>query len=115
MLLFPRVSRDGSLVAFTEHPLAGKSGGNVMVVDRNGQVRRLYGDWRDIRGLAWSADGREVWFTATRAGVESALWAVTLEGVERLVFRAPGSLAVHDIGKDGRVLLSVQRRWPMVF
>jgi eukaryotic-like serine/threonine-protein kinase len=115
MLLFPRVSRDGSLVVFTEHPLAGDFGGNVMVVDKSGQVRRLSGEWRDIRGLAWSADGREVWFTATRAGAESALWAVTLGGAERLVFRAPGSLAVHDIAADGRVLLSVQRRRPVVF
>jgi eukaryotic-like serine/threonine-protein kinase len=113
-LRFPRVSRDGSLVAFTEHPLAGDFGGNVMVVDKNGQGRRLSGGWRDIRGLAWSADGQEVWFTATRAGAESALWAVTRGGAERLVFRAPGSLAVHDIGADGRVLLSVQRRRPVV-
>ena len=115
MLLFPRVSRDGSLVAFTEHPLAGDFGGHVMVVDKNGQVRRLSGGWRDIRGLAWSADGQEVWFTAARTGVESALWAVSLAGIERLVFRAPGSLAVHDIAADGRVLLGVQRRRQAVF
>jgi hypothetical protein len=115
MLRFPRVSRDGSLVAFTEHPLAGDFGGHVMVVDKNGEVRRLSGGWRDIRGLAWSADGQEVWFTATRAGVESALWAVTLGGVERIVFRAPVSLAVHDIAADGRVLLGVRYRRPVVF
>jgi hypothetical protein len=111
---FPRVSPGGQLVAFSDHPFYGDFRGDVAVVDLAGKKRVLTAEWADIRGLAWSADGREVWFTATRSGAECSLWAVDLEGRVRLLFRAPGSLALHDVGPDGRALLSVQRRRPLI-
>jgi hypothetical protein len=113
-LRFPRVSPDGQLLAFSDHPFYGDFRGDVAVIDLAGRKRVLTAEWADIRGLTWSADGREVWFTATRSGAECALWAVDLEGRVRQVFRAPGSLALHDVGRDGRALLSVQRRRPLL-
>ncbi len=110
-----RVSPDGKHVAFTDHPFAGDFRGDIAVVDSAGKKATLSGDWADIRGLAWSADGREVWFTATRSGAENSLWAVTLEGKLRPVFRGPGSLALRDIAPDGRVLVAVQRRRLQLF
>jgi hypothetical protein len=110
-----RVSPDASRVAFSQHPFAADYRGDVVMVDTAGKKTTLSAKWADIRGLAWSANGREVWFTATRAGAESSLWAVDLEGRERPVFRGPGSLALHDIAPDGRVLLAVQRRRPMIY
>jgi eukaryotic-like serine/threonine-protein kinase len=109
---FIRVSPKGDLVAFSDHPLAGDYRGDIAVVDLKGKKRTLSANWADIRGLAWAPDESEVWFTATRAGAESSLWAVTLKGEERAVFRAPGSLALNDIAPDGRVLVAVQRRRP---
>jgi hypothetical protein len=110
-----RVSPKGDLVAFSDHPLAGDYRGDIAMVDLKGRKTTLSANWADIRGLAWAPDGNEVWFTATRAGAENSLWAVTLDGRERAVFRAPGSLAINDIAPDGRVLVAVQRRRPRLY
>ncbi len=110
-----RVAPDGQHVAFSEHPFSGDFRGDVVVVDKDGSQTTRSPNWADIRGLAWSRDGREVWFTATRAGAECALWAVDLAGKERPIFRGPGSLALHDIAPDGRVLVAVQKRRPLLY
>ena len=101
----PRVSPDGAHVAFISHPLGGDEG-NVEVVDASRQRRTLSSGWLSIQGAAWSRDGREVWFTATKAGGLRAVWAVAMSGIERLVYRAPQRLTLEDIAPDGRVLLS---------
>ena len=44
-----------------------------------------------MRGLSWSPDGTEVWFTAASVGGARALHAVSLSGRRRLVLRGPGS------------------------
>jgi eukaryotic-like serine/threonine-protein kinase len=48
-----------------------------------------------------------VWFTASRTGKggTSTLYAVTLSGQQRIVFAAPGTLALNDISRDGRRVL----------
>lgn len=56
--------------------------------------------------MAWSGNGDEIWFTATRIGIDRALYAVSLSGRERLVARMPGTLTLLDIWRDGRVLLT---------
>jgi dipeptidyl aminopeptidase/acylaminoacyl peptidase len=114
-LRFLRVAPSGQLIAFSDHPFVGDYRGDIAVVDLAGKKKTLSENWADIRGIAWSPDGREVWFTATRAGAENSLWAVTLEGALRQVFRAPGSLALQDLSADGRALLFVQRRRPAIF
>jgi Tol biopolymer transport system component len=101
----PRISPDGTRVAFLEHPLAGDDRGHVGLVDAKGQHRRLSSDYGSAQGLAWTPSGEEVWFTAARVGSESALQAVNLDGDERQVMRVPGRLILHDIAADGRVLL----------
>ncbi len=103
-----RVSRDGTMIVFTEHPVRGDDGGDIKVLDRDGKVRTLSAGWSRLGGLAWSASGREVWFTATRTGAVRSLWAVTLNGKLRLVARVPGSLRLEDISREGRVLIAQQ-------
>jgi eukaryotic-like serine/threonine-protein kinase len=105
-LSHPRVSPGGDLVAYLEHPMRGDDGGLLAVVDRNGTRRVLSAGWVTVRGLAWSPDGREVWFTAAAGGGSRALHAVTLSGRRRLVLRAPGALTLQDISREGRVLLA---------
>jgi eukaryotic-like serine/threonine-protein kinase len=100
-----RISRDGHMVAVSEHPVAGDDRGQVVVFDREGQRRVLSGGWASLNGLAWSPDGREVWFTATRVGADCALQAVDLDGHVRMVVPALGRLVLHDVFADGRVLL----------
>jgi Tol biopolymer transport system component/predicted Ser/Thr protein kinase len=93
-----RVSPDGSLVAFIDHPLRGDNNGNVKVVDARGK-ERLSGPFANT-GLAWSARGDEVWSSS------NAISATTLSGRTRLVWNAPGA-RLHDIARDGRVLCAV--------
>jgi Tol biopolymer transport system component len=102
----PRVSRKGDLVAFLDHPLPGDDGGSLRVVDMSGNVRTLAAELQSIQGLAWSADGGEIWFTASPLGTKRAVYAVTLGGRERLIARVPDTLSLQDIWQDGRVLLS---------
>ncbi len=102
----PRVSPNGDAVAFLDHPIDGDDRGGVMLVDSNGQKKKLTGDWSGEDGLAWSPDGKEIWFTATKGGGAQALFAVTLDGKERVVARAPVSLRLHDISREGQVLIT---------
>ena len=102
----PRVSRKGDLVAFLDHPLPGDDGGSLRVVDLSGKVKTLATELLTAQGLAWSADGGELWFTGSRSGVKRAVYAVALGGRERLIARVPDTLSLQDIWQDGRVLLS---------
>jgi eukaryotic-like serine/threonine-protein kinase len=102
----PRVSPTGKWVAFIDHPLAGDDAGSVTVVDLAGNKKTLSSEFYTAQGLAWSPDGKELWFTATVTGIDRVLHAVDLSGNQRLVARVPGDLRLLDIGHDGRVLLA---------
>jgi len=101
----PRVSPKGDLIAFLDHPTQGDDAGSVAMVDLKGKKKVLTGEWFTVQGLAWSPDGNEVWFTASKTGTDRTLYAVTLDGKERMVLRLPGALMLLDIAKDGRILL----------
>ncbi len=109
----PRVSPGGDHVALIVGSI-GAFGGDVVVVDRSGHRTVLSSGWMDVAGLAWSPDGREVWFTAggparggqTSWGTLKELHAVSLAGRERLLLRMAGDLTLRDVSRDGRVLVS---------
>jgi serine/threonine protein kinase/Tol biopolymer transport system component len=101
----PRVSPKGDLIAFIDHPVQGDDSGSLAVVDLAGKKKKLSGEWFTIQGVAWSPDGKEIWFTASKSGVDRTLYATTLGGKERMVLRLPGAVMIFDIFKDGRVLL----------
>ena len=101
----PRFSPRGDKIAFLDHPGYPDDRGYVAIVDIKGTKKNLGGFWESERGLAWSPDGQEVWFAATRSGVERALYAVNLSGQERRVMAVAGGLTLQDIAPDGRVLL----------
>jgi Tol biopolymer transport system component len=100
-----RVSPDGALVAFLDHAILGDDRGSVAVIDRAGKKRTLAGEYSSTQGVAWTHDGREIWFTGADTGSARALYAVTPAGALRTVARAPGSIHLGDIGADGSVLL----------
>jgi Tol biopolymer transport system component len=101
-----RVSPDGKLVAFIDHPYSGDDAGAVAAVDSGGNKKILSEQFVSAQGLAWWPNGKEIWFTATTSGSSRELRAVTLDGKERLVYLGTGTLTLQDIAKDGRVLFS---------
>jgi DNA-binding winged helix-turn-helix (wHTH) protein len=102
----PRFSPSGGLIAFLDHPIDPDDRGSVAVVDLKGNKRTISGFWESERGLAWSPNGDEVWFAATRSGVGRALYGVTLSGQERRLLSVAGGLTLHDVSPDGQVLLT---------
>jgi serine/threonine protein kinase/Tol biopolymer transport system component len=106
----PRVSPKGDLIAFADHPLQGDDSGALAVVDLAGSRKLLSAQWFTIQGVAWSPDGREIWFTASKSGTDRTLYASTLDGKMRTIARLPGALMLLDIARDGRVLL-VRASW----
>ncbi|MBV9341398.1 MAG: protein kinase [Acidobacteria bacterium] len=103
----PRFSTKGDRIAFLDHPFPGDSIGAVAIVDLAGKKRTLSSTQTGgALGLAWSPAGDEVWFTATKVGIDRALFAVDLSGSEHLVARVPADLTLQDSWRDGRVLLT---------
>jgi DNA-binding winged helix-turn-helix (wHTH) protein/Tol biopolymer transport system component len=102
----PRISPKGDQVAFLDHPIYPDDKGVVAIVDLAGHKRVVSTAWESVEGLAWSADGTEIWFSAAQAGPERHIYAVDLSCSQRLIFRAPGGITLQDIASDGRVLVT---------
>jgi Tol biopolymer transport system component len=104
-----RVSPDGRRIAFTDHSVLNDDRGSVAIVDAVGQKTALTSEFASVQGLAWSRDGREIWFSAQAKSVRRDLFAVTLEGRLRSIARFPSSAVLYDVAPDGRVLLASER------
>ncbi len=102
-IAYPRMSPDGSRVAFLQIDVLGEDRGRVVMVDREG--KRLYesASWKSIEGLAWRTP-EEIWFTASKDGRSLELFAVRPPAEPRLLLRVPGRLVLHDVSSDGRAL-----------
>jgi len=101
-----RISPDGQEAAFIDHPIYGDDRGQISILDRAGHKRDLTPVYATAWGLAWSPDGREIWFAAAATGGNRLMRAVSLSAKERVLLRIPGSLALLDVSRSGRVLLS---------
>ncbi len=100
-----RVSPRGDRVALLAHPNRHDDRGSLLVLDREGGRVAASEGWVSLEGLAW-APGGEVWFGGSREDGANALYALGPGGRERLVDRAPGRLAPHDVAPDGRALVT---------
>ena len=105
-IAFLRLSPAGSHVAFVED-------GQIVVVDRSTKERRVLVERPpdNLYGLAWSPDGREVWYTAGSTLGARDILAVDLRGRQRLVYRSAGVLSLLDTRPDGRALLHRAYDW----
>lgn len=101
----PRVSPDGALVAFADHPHGHDDMGYIAVAGRDGTSRRLTPRFGSVSGLAWMPSGREIIFTAAKTGLGRAVYFVDLDGHLREGPNAPVDLQVTDVAPDGTVLL----------
>jgi Tol biopolymer transport system component len=104
-ITYPRVSPKGDRIAFLDHPALGEDAGSIAMVDLSGQKTVLSSGWKNLKGLAWSPKGDEVWFSADRLTRSQVVYAVTLSGKVRLILQAPGWLRLQEISRDGSVLL----------
>ena len=92
-----RVSPNGREIAFLDHPNPKDDMGGVSVVDQDGRLTVLSSGWECEAGLAWSPGGNEVWFSATRSGLQRQIYAVDLSGHLRQAFRALGGVTLQDL------------------
>jgi eukaryotic-like serine/threonine-protein kinase len=105
----PRISPDGKLIAFLDHPSRWTDEGTIRVSDLQGSNRTLTQQWPSETGLAWSPKGNEIWFTSEDAASNNrVLRAVTLSGEVRNILTIPLGFTIQDITSDGRVLATFE-------
>jgi len=92
-----RISPDGSRVAVLDD-------GGITLVDRGGNKSTLEVAPLHQR-LAWSARGESILLDAGESDLRRTLRRVTLNGAVDEVCALAGTLVVHDVARDGRVLL----------
>ena len=102
---YARLSPKGDRIAFLDHPFPLDDAGTLAVVDLAGKKTTLTSKWASEGGLAWSPAGDEVWFTATEAGANRSLYGALSPGSSGSSRACPG-LKLHDVAKNGRVLLT---------
>ncbi len=102
-----RISPDGRAVAFVDHPYGTNLGGSIAVIDRAGRKKTLAAGLKEVLGLAWSPNGREIWFGGMRASRRGQLRAVALDGREHVVLSNARYVFLEDVARDGRVLVTV--------
>jgi Tol biopolymer transport system component len=97
-----RVSPDGAKVAVIEW-----EGANFIidVLDAAGHRTPLAKGFTFVDALAWHPSGREIWFDAVDAQDRAGIFAVDLSGRVRLVAPTTDLEVLHDIAKDGSVLV----------
>jgi eukaryotic-like serine/threonine-protein kinase len=103
-----RFSPSGEFLAIADH-VAGGDDGRVVIIDANGNTKARSSFYSSVEGLAWAPSGKEVWFSAVPNGSERSVYALDFSGKERLIYRAPGGLTLHDISRNGLVLLTADK------
>jgi tRNA A-37 threonylcarbamoyl transferase component Bud32/Tol biopolymer transport system component len=101
-----RFSPDNRRIAFLEHPIYPDNRGFVAVMDLTGKTEKLTDEWPQLEGLAWTPSGDEIWFTGDKDGANLRLYGIAEKRRLRQILEIPGDVILHDINKDGRVLLS---------
>ncbi|HTO88718.1 MAG TPA: protein kinase [Thermoanaerobaculia bacterium] len=107
----PRFSRKGDRIAFFDHPQRFDDRGSVAVVDLSGKRTTLSQGYWGEEGLAWSADGQEVMFSAGTAYNNFEVYAVNLSGERRTALQSAGGLTLLDVSPDGRWIASRDDLW----
>lgn len=103
-----RFSPNGEFLALADHIFGGDDG-RIVIIDNHGNHKASSSFYSSVEGLAWAPSGKEVWFSAVPAGSARSIYALDFTGKERLIYRAPGGLTIHDINRDGLVLLTADK------
>jgi serine/threonine protein kinase len=104
---FVRIAPDGKSLAIAQSVGEWGDAGQVLVLDGNGKELTHSRIYVSLEGVAWPPSGEEVWLAGTTdTGWADAIYALRMNGEERIVLRLPGMLRLHDISRDGGVLFS---------
>ncbi len=104
----PRFSPNGEFLAFADHVSSGDDG-RIVITDVKGNLKASSPFYSTVWGAAWTPNGKEVWYSASPGGAARAIYALDLSGRERLIYRAPGGLTLHDLSRTGLVLLTSEK------
>jgi hypothetical protein len=104
---FPHFSREGDRIAFVHDPIGAGDQFEVLVTDMRGHVVPWSQGVRNLCGLAWSADGSEIWFAHVgKAGLRANLLSsVGPGGTTRDIYRSISPFCLFDVARDGQVLV----------
>jgi hypothetical protein len=97
-----RVSPRGDLVAIDTMD-------TLSILDRKGKRRIVSTGWKENTGLKWNAAGDELIVLGSRAPSQSAIYAVSLAGKERILLPNALGMTLHDRTAEGRLLVEVGR------
>jgi hypothetical protein len=111
MLRNPRIR--GGLAAFFEESDLSFSDGELLVLAKGGQPRKVT-FCKGFTALAWGPGGKEIW-VSTYDGSESRLLAVALSGRNRVLLRHAGRLELLDVDPAGRCLVTVNNQQRQTF
>jgi eukaryotic-like serine/threonine-protein kinase len=103
-----RFSPDGQYLGVIDHVFGGDDG-RVVIVDTHGNIKASSSFYSSVEGLAWGPNGKEVWYSAVPGGSARSIYALDFSGRERLIYRSPGGLTIHDISRSGLVLLTADK------
>lgn len=102
-----RLAPDGSRrIALVRQLVPSHAIGRVELVEADGTVKQLTKEYPSCSSLAWTPDGREIWFTTGDSIESRTLRAVTPDGRDRVVFESPVDIQIADIAPGGRALVS---------
>jgi serine/threonine protein kinase/Tol biopolymer transport system component len=101
---WPRFSRDGRRIAFIDWPVKNDDRGVVRVLEPDGTSHVISRQWEGVRGVTWSPDDKEVWYSASANGEQFTMYASTLDGQDRLLLKTPIGLVIDDVRSDGKAL-----------
>jgi serine/threonine protein kinase len=101
----PRFNPAGDAIALLDHPFLNDDRGSVVLVTLADKSHRtLTKESQSVEGLAWTRS--EIVFAAENGTTARAIAAVTMAGKERVLAASAGSLWLHDVAPDGRLLVS---------
>ncbi len=98
----PRFSPAGDQIAFVEQSAKGTS---IGFTDRKGRTTLLPGTWQGVGSVAWDPSGEGIWFSSSGEHGDSTLYRTDLRGRATPYLSIPDGSIVHDVARDGRILL----------
>jgi hypothetical protein len=77
----------------------------IVVVDREGHRKELARSFIYVDSIAWHPSGREIWFDGVDQQASLGIYAMGLDGKSRFVVSTIDEEPIHDIARDGSLLI----------